>query len=103
MTRFANEHGFCELNPFPGCSQLVVSNHAFIYKEKRGKGFGTENHKLRVERATFMGYDYLMCTVVSVNEIQLKIMKSQCFKLLDSFKNKETGNLITIFGKQLNK
>lgn len=47
--RFANEFGYCELNPFPGCSQIVVSNHAFIYPEKRGKGNGSVNHKLRVE------------------------------------------------------
>ena len=65
--RFANEDGYCELNSFPGCNQIVVSNHAFIYPEKRGKGLGSKNHKLRVERAKFLGYDYFICTVKADN------------------------------------
>ena len=99
--RFANEDGFCELNPFPCCSQIVVSNHAFIYKEKRGKGLGKQNHQLRIDRARFMGYDYLMCTVVSTNAPQLAILSKQGFKELDRFFNKETENEVVIFGKKL--
>ena len=99
--RFANEDGYCELNSFPGCSQIVVSNHAFIYPEKRGKGKGHVNHKLRVERAKFMGYDYLMCTVRADNAIELKILYANKFKYLDEFKNSESGNSVILFGKKL--
>ena len=95
--RFSNEWGFCELNPFPCMSQIVVSNHAFIYPEMRGEGKGTANHSLRVERAKFMGYDYMMCTVVSTNVPQLKIVNKEGFKKLDAFVNRETGNLVFIF------
>ena len=35
--RFANEYGYGELNNFPGCNQLTVSNHAFIYHKDRIK------------------------------------------------------------------
>lgn len=99
--RFANENGYCELNPFPGNSQIVVSNHAFIYHSKRGKGLGNDNHKLRVERATFLGFDYLICTVKSDNKAELAILKKNNFKELDEFLNTNTGNLNKIFGKQL--
>lgn len=99
--RFANESGYCELNSFPGCSQIVVSNHAFIYPEKRGKGLGTQNHKLRIERAQFMGYDYLLCTVKSTNKVELAILAKNGFKELDEFQNSETGNMVKIFGKKL--
>jgi L-amino acid N-acyltransferase YncA len=99
--RFANENGYCELNPFPGNSQIVVSNHAFIYPDKRGKGLGRKNHQLRVERATFLGYDYLICTVKGDNEVELNILKKEGFKELDSFLNTNTGNINKIFGKQL--
>lgn len=99
--RFANENGYCELNNFPGNSQIVVSNHAFIYPPKRGKGLGSDNHKLRVERATFMGYDYLICTVKSNNTPELTILKKNGFKELDEFLNTNTGNMNKIFGKAL--
>ena len=99
--RFANESGYCELNSFPGCSQIIVSNHAFIYRDKRGKGEGTTNHKLRIERAKFMGFDYLLCTVKSTNLPELAILKKNNFKELDEFLNTETGNLVKIFGKKL--
>ncbi len=101
--RFANENGYCELNSFPGCNQIVVSNHAFIYPEKRGKGLGNENHKLRVERAKFMGYDYLLCTVKADNHRELSILNKNNFKELDEFLNTETGNLVKLFGKNLKK
>lgn len=99
--RFANENGYCELNPFPGCNQIVISNHAFIYPDKRGKGLGNENHKLRVERARFMGYNYLLCTVKADNIAELAILKKNDFKELDEFLNTETGNKVKIFGKIL--
>lgn len=99
--RFSNEYGYCELNTFPGCNQIVVSNHAFIYPQHRGKGKGHENHKLRIERASFMGYDYLLCTVRSTNTPELKILDKNGFKELDEFRNSETGNSVKIFGKKL--
>jgi predicted GNAT superfamily acetyltransferase len=99
--RFANESGYCELNSFPGCSQIVVSNHAFIYPEKRGKGEGTINHKLRIERAKFMGFDYLLCTVKADNKAELSILYKNKFKYLDEFLNSETGNSVILFGKKL--
>lgn len=99
--RFANENGYCELNPFPGCSQIVVSNHAFIYPDKRRKGLGSLNHELRVNRAKFMGYDYILCTVKADNVAELAILKKYNFKELDEFLNSETGNLVKLFGKKL--
>jgi L-amino acid N-acyltransferase YncA len=99
--RFANEAGYCELNSFPGCNQIIVSNHAFIYHDKRGKGLGNQNHELRIERAKFLGYDYLLCTVKSNNLPELAILKKNNFKELDEFLNTETGTMVKIFGKKL--
>ena len=99
--RFANDKGYCELNPFPGCSQIVVSNHGVIYPKERGKGYGSGNHKLRVERAKFMGYDYILCTVKSDNIVEIKILDKNKFKKLDSFVNTETNNIVYIYGKRL--
>tara|TARA_R110000822_G_scaffold302649_2_gene426970 strand:+ start:20548 stop:20853 length:306 start_codon:yes stop_codon:yes gene_type:complete len=99
--RSANEDGYGELNNFPGCNQIIVSNHAFIYKDKRGLGKGDQNHKLRLEKAKLMGYDYMICTVISSNVPQIKILLKNKWKILDTFLNSETSNKIHIFGKKL--
>jgi hypothetical protein len=56
--RYADERGtgFYELNPFPGCNQIVVSNHAFIYPAYRnggwdGKKYGQLQHKERLRNS----------------------------------------------------
>jgi predicted GNAT superfamily acetyltransferase len=100
--RFSNEYGYFELNQFPCCSQIAVSNHATVFKRHRGQGHGHRNHNLRVERAKILGFDYLMCTVQATNEAQLSIMKEGGFKELDRFMNSETEHEIIIFGKKLN-
>lgn len=99
--RYANEFGFCELNTFPGCNQIVVSNHAFVYRDKRGQGHGSKNHEIHVERAKFLGFDYILCTVRANNAAELAILTKHNFKELDEFINTETGNTVKIFGKKL--
>jgi hypothetical protein len=99
--RFANENGYGELNNFPGCNQITVSNHAFIYPNQRGKGKGDENHKLRLKRAKLMGYDYMVCTVIDSNVAQRRILTKNNWKELDEFKSSETGHTIIIYGKKL--
>ena len=101
--RFSNKFGYCELNNFIGNSQIVISNHAFIYPKYRGQGNGTKNHIKRVERAQKLGYDYMICTVRADNVAELAILKKRGWKQLDEFKNTNTGNQVLIFGKIISK
>ena len=93
--------GFYELNTFPGCNQMVVLNHVLVYPDKRGSGFGTRANQIQVQQAKILGYDYIICTVISTNLAQLRIVMKNGFKELDSFDNIETGNTVKIFGKKL--
>lgn len=99
--RFANENGFYELNPFPGCNQLVVSNHSLVYPEKRGVGVGTQEHHKRLQQIKFLGYDYVICTVKADNIPQIKILEKMGWKQLDSFLNGETNNTVFIYGRKM--
>lgn len=99
--RFANEFGFCELNPFPGCGQIIVSNHAFIYPSARGKGLGTLNHEKRLQRMKDMGYDLALCTVRVGNVAQIRILKKMGWEKLIQFHNTETGHLVDLWAKRL--
>jgi L-amino acid N-acyltransferase YncA len=99
--RFSNEFGYFDLNQFPCCSQIAVSNHATVFEKHRGKGHGHKNHNLRIERAKILGFDYLMCTVKASNAAQLSIMKKGGFRELDRFYNSESEHEVIIFGKKL--
>ena len=99
--RFANQDGFSELNNFPGCNQIVVSNHAFIYPSKRGQGKGQEQHSTRLFRARELGYNYIICTVNQANDVERHILLKNRWSLLDSFLNEETGHVVEIWGRIL--
>lgn len=93
--------GYYELNHFPGCNQLVVSNHSCVFPENRGKGMGQELSEEKISVAKELGFDYMIATVVGSNERQLKIMKNNGWTQLDSFFNRESGNQVFIFGRRL--
>lgn len=95
--------GFFELNPFPGCNQIVVSNHSWIPPDKRGKGLGTLVHGKRLMLMDELGYDYALCTVREDNLPQIAILEKAGWKRLDVFRNRETNNVVLIYGKELNK
>lgn len=93
--------GFYELNTFPGCNQIVVSNHAFIEKGERGKGLGNEAHFQRLSKMRELGYDYALCTVVKDNEAQIHILEKNGWRKLDEFWNRETEHQVLIYGRLL--
>ena len=99
--RYGTEYGFYELNPFPGCNQIVVSNHSWIGHKHRGKGIGTHEHQSRLEEIQRLGYDYAICTCKLENAPQQRILEKHGWKLLDSFENRETENKVLIYGKKM--
>ena len=101
--RYASKYGFWELNPFPGCNQIVVSNHSFIYPQYRGVGIGSEEHKDRLKTIQGLGYDYVVCSVTEDNAAQKAILAKNGWKPLDEFFNTETGRRVCLFGKTITK
>lgn len=100
--RFCNHPeigGYYELNPFPGCNQLVVSNHSWIPPESRGKGLGDAAHKDRLHQMKALGYNYALCTVKADNVAQIKLLERNGWKKLDGFLNTETENFVELWGK----
>jgi GNAT superfamily N-acetyltransferase len=99
--RFADKFGFYELNPMPGCNQVVISNHAFIYPEFRGKGLGQKQHQERLDKARELGYNYILCTVQLGNKAEEAILKKNGWSVFATFLNKETQHNVEIYGKSL--
>lgn len=99
--RYADKYGYYELNPFNGSNQIVISNHAFIYPEFRGRGFGSEQHAERLRKAKYLGYNYIICTVIKENEIERHILRKNNWAFLSEFYNTESGNVVRLYGRQL--
>ena len=99
--RFSTKEGFYELNPFPGCNQVVISNHAFIAAEHRGMGLGKKQHTDRLEKIKELHYDYALCSVNASNRKEIHILNTNGWKLLDTFHNKETTNMVELWGKRM--
>lgn len=77
----------------------MVSNHAHVRDELRGKGHGKNDHGHRLQHIKNLQYDYVLCTVKSDNIPQIKILTAYGWKMLDQFHNRETGNSIQIWGR----
>jgi L-amino acid N-acyltransferase YncA len=101
--RFSNPYGYYELNPLPGCNQIVVSNHVCIYPEFRGQGLGHAQAEERIHNASTLGFDFMLCTVKADNAPQLAVMSKFEWEQLGSFDNTESGNTVKIFGHDLKK
>ncbi len=99
--RYSDDSGHWELNSFPGCNQIVVSNHAYVKPAYRGNGVGRECNIHRINQATELGYDLMLCTVKSVNTIQIRILQRNGWRMLDSFLNRESGNQVELWSKSL--
>lgn len=99
--RFSNEYGFYELNPFPGCNQIVVSNHALIYEWARGRGHGQRQHENRLNQARALGYDLMLCTVREDNEVEIHILRKNGWIVEREFMSTETGHAVQLWSRNL--
>jgi len=99
--RYADYSGHWELNPFPGCNQLVVSNHAYVLPKHRGKGLGTRKNEARLNQAAELGYDYILCTCLTTNTAQIAVLTRNGWEVLTNFHNSVTNSDVQLWGKKL--
>lgn len=101
MMRFNTEGVISEVSDMPGCAQVAVSHYVWLPKGERGRGVGSAVHALRMEKLIELGYDYVLCTVESTNEAQIKILRKGGWEPLADFISAKTGHHVIIAGKLL--
>jgi L-amino acid N-acyltransferase YncA len=99
--RVPTEHGFFEINAFPGCNQVAVINHHFIERDWRCKGLGRANMAKQLELARELGYDMLVCTIRSNNIAQRKLLIASGWMQFTQFVNRETTHEVEFWGRTL--
>ena len=89
------------LQQLSGCNGIVISRKVLISDNYKGRGYGSIFCKLREDMARYFGYSAIMCTVVSGNEKQEKIMLKNAWYNIGNFYNKKTTNKVNIYFKKL--
>ncbi len=80
----------------PGCCGICVSINSLVVSEFRGKGLGSLLNSMRKQIAWDMGYSLLMCTNLSDNIPQKKILSKNGWEVLKVFFNQKTGKEVEI-------
>lgn len=87
---------FWELWQMKNCCGICVSTASEVGKNFRKRGLGTILNQIRIDYAKGMGYGLLLCTDVTSNKPQQKILTKNGWDKICEFKNPRTGNEIGI-------
>lgn len=87
------------LSPLPGCCGVVVSHGSMINISQRNKGLGDYFHKERLSLVEELGYSCAICTVISGNKAEERILEKNGWKKIHSFVNSRTSNLIDMYAR----
>lgn len=85
-----------QLYQLPHCCAICVSCKAFVDPQFRGRRLGTVLNSLRQEIARALGYSLLMCTDITKNEHQRKLLKTQGWQDIYEVYNKRTTNNVVV-------
>ena len=89
------------LMPMPGCCGICISTNAEVDSSLRNKGLGKVLHRLRISLAQECGYSFLICTDITSNIPQTKILSKYNWEELLKFKNTRTGNEVAMHALSL--
>lgn len=80
----------------PGCCGILISTGAWIQSEYRNKGIGKLLNLMRIQIAHEWEYSLMLCTDVTTNTPQQRILQSHNWKDLGAFLNTRTDNIVKI-------
>jgi GNAT superfamily N-acetyltransferase len=80
----------------PGCCGILVSTGSYVEQKFQGKGIGHLLNSMRQRIAYEWGYPLMICTDVTTNTPQQKILSKAGWKHLLGFKNSRTGNDVSL-------
>ncbi len=96
-----DEIGFWDMITMPGCCGILISMNAIVMPKFRNKKIGKLLNQFRIDYAKEMGYGVLLCTDVSSNSIQQKILTNNGWEELLEFQNPRTKNKVKIHAIKL--
>ena len=95
--RFNHVGVISEITTMPGCSQICIFHNVFVKPEARNKGIGSRAHYERLCEARALGYQMALCTVISSNIAQKKILSKAGWKYHQFFNSEKTENPVELW------
>ncbi len=92
--------GIFQLKMFPNCGSIVVSTGSCIYEPFKGKGIGRELNKLRTRAMSLAGFERIMATVRTDNDIEEHILAANGWKRLSVFDSRY-GSQVSLWERVL--
>jgi len=89
------------LRPMPGCHAICISHAVEVFEPYRNKGVGSTLEELRYEVCKTMNIATIICTVVSTNSVQIRIMEKKLWQRMFELKNPKNNNTVLFFKKDL--
>tara|TARA_R110000772_G_scaffold54130_1_gene123544 strand:- start:61418 stop:61990 length:573 start_codon:yes stop_codon:yes gene_type:complete len=83
-----------KLYQLPHCCAYMVSCNSRVWDRYQNNKIGTILNKLRIDLGKLFNYSAILCTDVSSNQYQKKILKNNNWKDIHTVKNKRSGNKI---------
>jgi len=101
MTRFATEDGAFEIDSLPSQCQIAVCHGFYVNPAARKQGFG---HVLKAEQTKVLrhlNYNFAICTVVSSNVAQKKILERSGWEFMRKFYSERQDEHVEVWGIEL--
>ena len=102
MTRYAVAHGAFEIDSLPSQVQVAICHGFFIDPPARGKGHAHQTKKAQTEVLKGLAYDYAICTVVSSNTAQKRVLEKAGWSCIAEFFSRRQSERVEIWGFEVN-
>ena len=102
MTRYAVGHGAFEVDSLPSQVQVAICHGFFVDPAARGKGHSHQTKRAQTEVLKGLAYDYAICTVVSSNQAQKRVLEKAGWECIAEFVSRRQDERVEIWGFEVN-
>ncbi len=89
------------LGELPGCCAFMLSTGSHVWEPYRRKGLQSLSNKFRQAVAKQWGYTAMICTDISGNIPQRKVLAKEGWQDVYSIRNRRTDNIVNISIKEI--
>ena len=102
MTRYAYGPAAFEIDSLPSQCQVAICHGFFVAPESRGMGHAHLAKQEQAEILKGLAYDYAICTVVSSNQAQKRVLEKAGWECIAEFVSRRQDEHVEIWGFEVN-
>lgn len=95
--RFANQDGAFEIDSLPSQCQVAICHGFYVNPQKRGLGLSHTLKNTQAQTLRDLDYDYAICTVLSSNIAQKRVLFSSGWRKIGQFFSKRQNEKVELW------